>query len=89
MTPKVFKINVLTSLVVTAMDDAEAAEAARKFTTIDGTEQTFAVVEIHHKNELPKGWKGTELAFSMDPNPPYGQASIQHWLSKKEKKNES
>lgn len=89
MTPKVYKVNVLTSLVVTAMDDAEAAEVAQRVAFIDGTEQTFAVTEIHHKNELPKGWKGTELAFSMDPSPPYGQQSIQHWLSKEKKKNES
>lgn len=89
MTTKVYKVTVQSSIVVTAMDDVEAGEAARKYTTIDGAVQTVAIMEIHHKNELPKGWKGNELAFSLDANPPYGQHSIQHWLSKKEKKNES
>lgn len=89
MRPRVYKVNVLTSLVVTAMTDDEAAEVARKYATIDGTEQVFVVMEIHHKNELPRGWKGKELAFSMEASPPYGQQSIQHWLSKEKKNDES
>ena len=87
MTPHIYKVKVTTEIVVSAMSTDEAVAAVKRHCFVDGATQKFSnPVRITDVSELPKGWTGVELAFSLQEYPPYGQRSIGKWLEKRGEK---
>lgn len=80
-TPKIYKITTHTTLVVTAYDEEQAKKVAKKYCFVDGaTQQTFEPELVTTVAQLPEGWNGRELAYSLTDFELYGQQSINHWL---------